>query len=100
MGEVRLDTAKTARFSASARSPVLSMLSRPRRARFAVAQGARSGDHRPKFIRNRGNVGQNEHVWGTGWADMMQGGITPHAAAEKAFKRIEAIFAKFPIAQA
>jgi hypothetical protein len=30
----------------------------------------------------------------------MQGGMTPHAAAEKAFKRIEAIFAKFPIAQA
>ena len=43
---------------------------------------------------------QNEHVWGTGWADIMQGGMTPQASAEKAFKRIEAIFAKYPIAQA
>jgi hypothetical protein len=34
---------------------VLSMLSRPRRARFTVAQG---GDHRPKFTRNRENVVQ------------------------------------------
>jgi multiple sugar transport system substrate-binding protein len=43
---------------------------------------------------------QNEHVWSTGWADIMQGGTTPQAAAEKAFKRIEAIFEKYPIAQA
>jgi multiple sugar transport system substrate-binding protein len=43
---------------------------------------------------------QNEHVWGTAWADIMQGGMTPQAAAEKAFKRIEDIFAKYPIAQA
>jgi multiple sugar transport system substrate-binding protein len=42
---------------------------------------------------------QNEHVWSTGWADIMQGGMTPQAAAEKAFKRIEEIFAKYPIAQ-
>jgi multiple sugar transport system substrate-binding protein len=43
---------------------------------------------------------QNEHVWGTGWADIMQGGMTPQAAAEKAFNRIEVIFSKYPIAQA
>jgi hypothetical protein len=30
----------------------------------------------------------------------MQGGMTPQAAAEKAFNRIEEIFAKYPIAQA
>jgi multiple sugar transport system substrate-binding protein len=41
---------------------------------------------------------QNEHVWPTGWADIMQNGVTPQAAAEKAFKRIEEIFAKYPIA--
>jgi hypothetical protein len=29
----------------------------------------------------------------------MQGGMSPQAAAEKAFKRIEEIFAKYPIAQ-
>jgi multiple sugar transport system substrate-binding protein len=40
---------------------------------------------------------QNEHVWSTGWTDIMQGGMTPEAAAEKAFKRIEEIFAKYPI---
>ena len=42
---------------------------------------------------------QNEHVWPTGWADIMTGGMTPQAAAEKAFKRVEEIFAKYPIEQ-
>jgi multiple sugar transport system substrate-binding protein len=42
---------------------------------------------------------QNEHVWPTGWADIIQGGMAPQAAAEKAFKRVEEIFAKYPIAQ-
>jgi multiple sugar transport system substrate-binding protein len=42
---------------------------------------------------------RNEHVWATGWTDIMQGGLTPQAAAEKAFKRIEEIFAKYPIVQ-
>jgi multiple sugar transport system substrate-binding protein len=42
---------------------------------------------------------QNEHVWSVGWVDIMQGGMTPPAAAEKAFKRVEEIFAKYPIAQ-
>ena len=41
---------------------------------------------------------QNEHVWGAAWADIMQGGLSPQAAAEKAFKRIEEMFAKYPIA--
>ena len=42
---------------------------------------------------------QNEHVWSTAWTDIMTGGMTPEAAAEKAFKRIEEIFAKYPIVQ-
>jgi multiple sugar transport system substrate-binding protein len=42
---------------------------------------------------------QNEHAWSTGWTDIMTGGMTPQAAAEKAFKRVEEIFAKYPIAQ-
>jgi multiple sugar transport system substrate-binding protein len=41
---------------------------------------------------------RNEHVFGTAWADIMKGGMTPQAAAEKAFKRVEEIFAKYPIA--
>jgi multiple sugar transport system substrate-binding protein len=41
---------------------------------------------------------QNEHTWSTGWMDIIQGGMTPQAAAEKAFKRVEEIFAKYPIA--
>jgi multiple sugar transport system substrate-binding protein len=41
---------------------------------------------------------QNEHTWNTGWMDIIQGGMAPEAAAEKAFKRIEEIFAKYPIA--
>ena len=43
---------------------------------------------------------QNEHVWMQGWMDIIQNGMTPQAAAEKAFKRVEEIFAKYPIAQA
>jgi multiple sugar transport system substrate-binding protein len=43
---------------------------------------------------------QNEHVWMQGWMDIIQGDMTPQAAAEKAFKRVEEIFAKYPIAQA
>jgi multiple sugar transport system substrate-binding protein len=40
----------------------------------------------------------NEHTWSQGWMDIIQGGMTPQAAAEKAFRRIEEIFAKYPIA--
>ncbi len=42
---------------------------------------------------------QNEHVWSVGWVDIMKEGMAPQAAAEKAFKRVEEIFAKYPIAQ-
>jgi multiple sugar transport system substrate-binding protein len=42
---------------------------------------------------------QNEHVWSAAWIDIMTGGLTPQAAAEKAFKRVEEIFAKYPIVQ-
>jgi multiple sugar transport system substrate-binding protein len=40
---------------------------------------------------------QTEHVWGTGWTDIMVGGMTPQTAAEKAFDRVEEIFAQYPI---
>ena len=42
---------------------------------------------------------QNEHVWQTAWADIMTSGMTPQAAGEKAFKRVEEIFSKYPIEQ-
>ena len=42
---------------------------------------------------------QNTHVWGEAWLDIIQKGTTPEAAAERAFKRVEEIFAKYPIAQ-
>ena len=42
---------------------------------------------------------QNEHVWPTAWSDIITGGMAPQAAAEKAFKRAEEIFAKYPIGQ-
>jgi multiple sugar transport system substrate-binding protein len=41
---------------------------------------------------------ESEHVWQQAWAEIMQGGAAP-AAAEKAFKRVSEIFAKYPIAQ-
>jgi multiple sugar transport system substrate-binding protein len=40
---------------------------------------------------------QNEHIWSIGWVDIMKEGMAPQAAADKAFKRIEEIFAKYPI---
>jgi len=42
---------------------------------------------------------QTEHVWMDGWMDIIQNGMAPQAAAAKAFKRIEEIFAKYPIEQ-
>ena len=42
---------------------------------------------------------QNEHVWQTAWAEIIQDKATPQAAAEKAFKRVEEIFSKYPITQ-
>jgi multiple sugar transport system substrate-binding protein len=43
---------------------------------------------------------QNEHTFMAGWMDIIQHGMAPQAAAEKAFKRVEEIFAKYPIASA
>ena len=42
---------------------------------------------------------QNEHVWALAWAEIMKDGAAPQPASEKAFKRVEEIFAKYPIAQ-
>jgi multiple sugar transport system substrate-binding protein len=42
---------------------------------------------------------QTEHVWSTGWNDIMINGMSPEAAADKATKRIKEIFAKYPIVQ-
>ena len=42
---------------------------------------------------------QNQHVWGAAWADVIANGMTAEAAADKAFKWTEAIFAKYPMAQ-
>jgi len=42
---------------------------------------------------------QTEHVWSQGWVDIMKEGMAPQAAADKAFRRIEEIFAKYPIAE-
>src|SRR5437667_4300354 len=42
---------------------------------------------------------QNEHVWQTAWSEIIQDRATPQAAAEKAFKRVEEIFSKYPIDQ-
>jgi len=42
---------------------------------------------------------QNEHVWSTGWMDVIINGMTPEAAADKAIKRVAEIFEKYPIPQ-
>jgi hypothetical protein len=56
----------------------------------------RSFDREEKAGRAYAHV-QNEHVWQMAWAEIMTGGVAPQAAAEKAFKRVEEIFAKYPI---
>ncbi|MBV8740049.1 MAG: hypothetical protein JO007_22895 [Alphaproteobacteria bacterium] len=40
-----------------------------------------------------------EHVFSVAMIDVMNNGMTPQAAIDKAFKRTEEIFAKYPIAQ-
>jgi len=42
----------------------------------------------------------SEHVWNVAWADIATGGMKPEDAADRAWRRIEAIFAKYPIQQA
>jgi multiple sugar transport system substrate-binding protein len=42
---------------------------------------------------------QTEHVWSAAMMDVIQSGMAPQATIEKAFKRIEEIYAKYPIAQ-
>jgi multiple sugar transport system substrate-binding protein len=42
---------------------------------------------------------QTEHVWSTAWNDILNGGMSADAAADKAFARIKEIFAKYPIVQ-
>jgi ABC-type glycerol-3-phosphate transport system substrate-binding protein len=41
-----------------------------------------------------------EHVFAIAMNDVINNGMTPEAAIDKAFRRCEAIFAKYPIAQA
>jgi ABC-type glycerol-3-phosphate transport system substrate-binding protein len=40
-----------------------------------------------------------EHTWNIAWADIVNGGMKPEAAVDKALARIQQIFAKYPIAQ-
>jgi hypothetical protein len=40
----------------------------------------------------------SEHVWSMAMIDVAKEGVKPEAAIEKAFKRIEEIFAKYKIA--
>ena len=41
-----------------------------------------------------------EHVFAIAMNDVINNGMTPEAAIDKAFRRCEAIFAKYPIVQA
>jgi multiple sugar transport system substrate-binding protein len=41
-----------------------------------------------------------EHVFSVAEFDVMMNGMAPEAAIDKAFKRVEEIFAKYPITQA
>jgi len=52
------------------------------------------------YVHNPGfGVVNAEQIWGAAEADVIRNGLTPQAATEKAFKKIEAILAEYPIAQ-
>ena len=42
---------------------------------------------------------RTEHIFNVAWSDVVSNGMSPEQAADKAFKRAEAIFAKYPIQQ-
>ena len=50
--------------------------------------------HNPAWAQVR-----TEHLFQVAWAEIVNGGAKPEEAAAKAFRRAEAIFAKYPIAQ-
>ena len=54
---------------------------------------------RSKYTRSQGAARAAEHVWSAGWVDIMKEGMAPQTAADKAFRRAEEIFAKYPIVQ-
>jgi multiple sugar transport system substrate-binding protein len=60
------------------------------------------GPTRPPFISFNPAVAEidTEHVFSVAMNDVMTDGMAPAAAIDKAFKRCEAIFAKYPIQQA
>ena len=41
-----------------------------------------------------------EHVFSVAMFDVINGGMAPEQAIDKAFRRVETIFAKYPIRQA
>jgi ABC-type glycerol-3-phosphate transport system substrate-binding protein len=43
---------------------------------------------------------KSEHNWNVAGSDSVTGGMTPQQAADKAWKRLEVIFTKYPIQQA
>jgi len=69
--------------------------------RKAYVEQALLGPTQPEFFVYNPAYAQvrNEHVFAVGWADIIQNGMTPEAAADKALKRVAEIFAKYPIVQ-
>ena len=69
--------------------------------RKAYAEQAVLGPTLPQFFAYNPAYAQlqNEHVFPNAWADIINSGMKPLEAAEKAIKRADEIFAKYPIAQ-
>jgi Aldo/keto reductase family len=62
-------------------------------------QGLSARPRRTSGYSTRPTPASRTHVWPMAWADVINDGVTPQAAVEKALKRVEEIFAKYPIAQ-
>ena len=65
----------------------------------ALLSGQAAGTIAGAGARDPQNQQRGQQASGDRWTDIMQGGMTPKAAAEKAFKRVEEIFSKYPIEQ-
>ena len=83
------------------RQPTPRPASRPRGLAAYTRQGIYGPAIPPYEVYNpaRAEV-STEHVFALAMNDVINNGMTPEAAIDKAFRRCEAIFAKYPIVQA
>jgi multiple sugar transport system substrate-binding protein len=79
--------------------PVLAPFRRPASHRLHHGNLGRSDDPVLRGIQPAAAQVDSEHVFQVAWNDIVDNGMAPEAAADKALKRAKEIFAKYPIPQ-